>query len=285
MPNLFPYMEYQCVRCRRPLNLSDVRERSIHCQGCGHAYEFRDRSIRYEFESLLFDRFKEKYLLNKVLNNNAYLSYHVLKDTSISLPNRPEVMRFRDFILANCSSGKILDVGCGILECPGYLDFKDKKAFEFYGIDPIDSGPFFGTRVVGCSEFMPFPDGSFDTVVFATSLDHVCSPEDTLAEAARILVGGGKALVWMSDSKIPFGIRLKSKLLTYWRNWKRGFDTRRYAVYPGAVFYIPHHAVDPFHSFLESPDEMRRMFERNGFSETNSVYHSKIAVFLSFVKG
>lgn len=65
--------------------------------------------------------------MNKVLNNNGYLSYHFLKETSVSLPGRPQVLNFKKYILSQISHGKILDVGCGMLEIPGYLDFEKKR--------------------------------------------------------------------------------------------------------------------------------------------------------------
>jgi ubiquinone/menaquinone biosynthesis C-methylase UbiE len=107
------------------------------------------------------------------------------------------------FILSHIDSGRLLDVGCGLLEVPGYLDFEDKSKFEFFGIDPIEDRSFRGIRIVGCSEFMPFEDEQFDVLIFATSLDHVCSLGYTISESYRILVDGGKVMIWMSDHVTP----------------------------------------------------------------------------------
>lgn len=96
-----------------------------------------------------------------MLNNNAYLGYIFLPEASLSFTGRDDVRNFRSYIQPYLSSGILLDVGCGILTLPGYLDFEDKLKFEFYGIDPIDNKSFSGMRIVGCSEFMPFDDRQF----------------------------------------------------------------------------------------------------------------------------
>jgi hypothetical protein len=176
-------MNLVCAVCGAALpDSAATGDRRGRCSSCGLAYEREARYFRYDFEPLLFERFKTHYLLNKVLSNNGLIAYQLLQEGSVSLPSRPDVQRFREFLLQHARPGTLLDAGCGVLELPGYLDFGSQAPFEIVGLDPIDSRMFRGYRVVGCTEFMPFADATFATVVFATSLDHVCSVTATVAE-------------------------------------------------------------------------------------------------------
>jgi len=219
-----------------------------------------------------------------VLNNNAYQSYLLLKEGSISLPERQDVIHFRKFILSHIDSGRLLDVGCGLLEVPGYLDFEDKSKFEFFGIDPIEDRSFRGMRIVGCSEFMPFEDEQFDALIFATSLDHACSLEYTISESYRILVDRGKVMIWMSDHRHSILSWSRSWLRTKIINFKKGYRTDKFVTYPNRiVLYRPHGAVDPFHAFLETPPTLIFLMG-NKFRLIDSVYNNRDEVFLCFSK-
>lgn len=269
-----------CARCHAALIESHDR-----CAGCGLRHVSEPGYFRYEFDELLFDRFRREYLLNKVLNNNGTLSYELLKEGSISLPERADVQRFRDFLLERARPGTLLDVGCGILETPGYLAFPPGAPFALVGLDPLDDRHFRGLRIVGCSEFMPFPNESVDTIVFATSLDHVCSLETTLSEAARVVRPAGKVIIWMGDQSQSLRQRLYSWIKTQLRSLKVGYRTDRYAVFPnGVVLFIPPGAVDPFHSHHENPRQIVRLMAARGFALEAQTARTKDEVFLAFAK-
>jgi SAM-dependent methyltransferase len=270
----------------------------IPCTGCGFQYQYAPKYLMYDSDILLFREFKNKYLLNRVLNNNAYLSYQFLREASLSLGDRQDVRNFKAYILSHVTSGKLLDVGCGVLEVPGYLDFEDKSKFEFFGIDPIDDRSFRGMRVVGCGEFMPFQDEEFDVITFATSLDHVCSLQYTIRESSRILKKGGKVIVWMSDrSESPMDKAIR------WTRWllrevsqlfvsdRFVFDSTyplnfgRFVVYPNhTVLYVPKGAVDPFHTYLENPREIIATMKRFRLRHIDTVSHNRDETFLCFIK-
>jgi ubiquinone/menaquinone biosynthesis C-methylase UbiE len=101
-----------------------------------------------------------------------------------------------------------LDVGCGtgavsriLAELPGVR--------EVVGIDPspvfVEKARELGTAPSRLSfqtadgRALPFPDASFDLVVFHTTLCHVPDPERALHEAHRVLRAGGWLAVFDGD--------------------------------------------------------------------------------------
>ena len=94
--------------------------------------------------------------------------------------------------------GHLLDVGCGTLGRPVYLAHAPAELVS--GLDPLPASQSVDfERVQGFNEFLPWPDGAFDTVVNATSLDHVLSLERSLEETVRVLAPDGRFLLWISS--------------------------------------------------------------------------------------
>ena len=296
-----PEMAYQCVRCGTSLTVPPDGEGSTTCSSCQLEYRYGKNYLKYDSDELLFTQFKKKYLLYKVLSNNAYLAYRFVREGSLSYSERQDVSNFRNYILSHVKGGKILDVGCGILDVPGYLDFSQKGGFEFYGIDPIDDRSFRGVRITGCAEFMPFADGFFDAMVFATSLDHVCSLEQTVREAHRVLSQEGKLLLWMSDPSVSWANRVKDPLLktlqrlrTTSSRWAdisalapgESLRVGDCAIYSNlSVFQIPKGAVDPFHVSHESPLCVVSVMEQANLILDHLEHRGRNEVFLCFRKG
>jgi SAM-dependent methyltransferase len=94
--------------------------------------------------------------------------------------------------------GRVLDVGCGVFGRPFYLTSYPHELIS--GIDPLPSidAPEF-ELVRGISEYLPWPDESFSTVISATSLDHCMSLTRSLSEMRRVLRTGGKLLLWIDS--------------------------------------------------------------------------------------
>jgi SAM-dependent methyltransferase len=113
---------------------------------------------------------------------------------SCSLESHVTAEYFSGFI-APYLHGRVLDIGCGPYALPVYLYNYPTELIS--GIDPITPfEPHLFQFVRGFAEFLPWPDGSFDTVVAATTLDHVLSLELAISEIRRVLVPDGKLLVW-----------------------------------------------------------------------------------------
>jgi SAM-dependent methyltransferase len=104
---------------------------------------------------------------------------------------------FRSFVELN-SHGRLLDVGCGIFGLPYYLTSYPENLVS--GIDPLRPTAAVEFELVrGISEYLPWPDNSFSTVLSATSLDHCLSLERSLAEIRRVLRPGGRFLLWIDS--------------------------------------------------------------------------------------
>lgn len=273
----------QCIGCSSALSV--VLKGDIECQNCGEKYSVSESYLKSYFDQKLFDNYRKDYLLNKVLNNNGYISYQFLQEGSISLPDRADVAAFRSFLDASSAGGVILDVGCGVMSRPGYLDFDNNKYTKFIGLDPIDDQSFSGLRLVACSEYIPLASESVDTVVFATSMDHVCNLKKTVAESNRVLKKGGRVVIWMSDRSMSLGARCKDWLRRRVNSWSKGYSVDKYYVYPNwTVLGVPPGGVDPFHSFFETPDKIIKLFSKGGYKLVQSNAKSKMQVFLSFEK-
>jgi SAM-dependent methyltransferase len=252
------------------------------CLLCGTSHEVTESLIAYDYDTLLWRHYRSEFLRNKVLNNNALLSYLWMPDGSLSSDERVDVGRFRSFSRRQLPGGVIMDVGCGPLARPGYLDF-DSGRHEYIGLDPLETN-FDGMRVRGVAEFIPFPNESLDGMVFATSLDHVCSPLGAFREARRVLKAGGTVVVWMSDLQPAFTDRLMDAARTLRKSVKDRYRADRYWVYDGGrvVLYRPWWAVDPYHSWRERPGRVIRHARVAGFECVAQERHGANEVFLAF---
>jgi SAM-dependent methyltransferase len=103
---------------------------------------------------------------------------------------------FRMFVNVH-ARGRVLDVGCGPIPLPSYLN--DWPIEALAGIDPqlpFEPHPF--PFAQSFAETIPWPDASFETVVIGTSLDHVYLLDQALDEIKRVLVPRGRLLIWTS---------------------------------------------------------------------------------------
>lgn len=275
-------MNWQCVQCGTPLRQSGDAADILICPACLWLYPTREAYLICFTDRLMFRTYGRRYLLNRVLNANAELAYRAIPERSLSLRDREDVSNFRHYVRIY-KQLPYLDVGCGTLPLPGYLD---TEAEDQYGLDPIDDNSFEGFRIVGHAEFTPFPNDSLGMVIFATSLDHVVSVPQVLKEMRRILRPGGFMVIWMSDRWKPWWRRLADWFQARAESWRKGYPVDRYGIYPDLklVLYRPPGAVDTYHAFRESPTRLNRMIQKQGFVQKDMTYLDSKQVFLCYEK-
>jgi len=112
--------------------------------------------------------------------------------------------------------GRLLDIGCG----RNMLVKKYKeKGGDGIGIDVYDYGC--NAVIVEDSSNLPFPNNSFDTIVFAACLNHIPYRLDALKEAHRLVSDEGQLIITMINPIIGF---LVHKI---WELRNRGLDVER----------------------------------------------------------
>jgi len=205
--------------------------------------------------------FPHKFPLYMCLLHNALISYRLLPESSVSFPDRPDVIHFAEFCKPHLHK-RVLDVGIGSLLIPGY--YKGTDEFELIGIDVIEYNDT-AHIMEACAEFMPFPDNFCDVVVYGTSLDHLCDIARGLKETYRVLKPDGHVLVWMADTS---HIKPMQGIVEI----------------QGIYFCVPPNAHDPFHSTNESTKETIERFEFIGFKLEELSEKNKNEVFMRFTK-
>lgn len=91
---------------------------------------------------------------------------------------RGEIRRF-------ATAQRTLDLGCG--NAPGADDFPNR-----IGMDIARAS---GAHVIADAHFLPFPPGTFDTILCSEVLEHLTDPERAVREMARVLASGGKLVL------------------------------------------------------------------------------------------
>ena len=101
--------------------------------------------------------------------------------------------RLRYQLAGAACNGKVLDIGCGRQPLRAFLN----ADCEYLGLDYPETGDPYETRpaVHGDAQRLPFPDGTFDTVVCLEVLEHVPNPDAALQEASRVLKPEGHLLL------------------------------------------------------------------------------------------
>jgi ubiquinone/menaquinone biosynthesis C-methylase UbiE len=151
-----------------------------------------DRSVML---AKLAERFPLAFPLWQQLFENGRREYEIRPTTSLSVMGNPGARAFRQF-LSIYLEGHVLDIGCGPQAMPLYFEGYDIERLA--GIDPLPGVPHRNFEFVeGFAEFLPWPDGEFDTVTVATSLDHVLCLDMVLSEIRRVLRPSGRCVIWV----------------------------------------------------------------------------------------
>jgi|SRR6185436_2436152 len=202
----------RCPVCKGELAIGD----GVECRACGRRFTRR----QFCLDLIPYDDLKgAQWETWEQLQRNGQAVYERDPENNLAVGERWDAVAFRRFCHL---SGRVLDVGCGIQEHPSYVD---PRAIDgFVGVDPLGGA---GSRaypfVQALGEFLPFANGSFDSCLFATSLDHLVLPKKGLAQAAEVLRDGGLLHIWHGCLYPPAGRAIRFKrhatllITTYWR--------------------------------------------------------------------
>jgi SAM-dependent methyltransferase len=184
-----------CPVCRGELSLPDSAEQTS-CRGCG---------ARYEHLAFAWDLTPPREHLTvaawktwEQLQANGVVAYEADPENNLGVGDRADYRQFSRFASLQ---GFVLDVGCGPQPWPSHFSEHADRC-RFVGIDPLVGTEAAGyTRVRGLAEHLPFRDGVFDHVVFATTLDHFVDPSLALDEARRVARPSGSVEVWLGHKR------------------------------------------------------------------------------------
>ena len=112
--------------------------------------------------------------------------------------------------------GRLLDIGCG--KNMLVKEYK-RTGGEGIGVDVYDYGG--DAMIIENSSNLAFPNGSFDTIVFAACLNHIPYRLDALREAHRVVNNQGQVIITMINPVIGF---LVHKI---WELRRQGLDFER----------------------------------------------------------
>lgn len=136
---------------------------------------------------------------------------------------------------AGSATGRVLELGVGSgLNLPHY-----RAAAEVVGVDPdphmlrrararAAAAPCPVELVAASAERLPFPDGSFDTVVVALALCTIADPAAALREAKRVLRPEGR-LIFLEHvrSESPRAAALQDRVERLWMRLAGGCHPNR----------------------------------------------------------
>jgi SAM-dependent methyltransferase len=114
-----------------------------------------------------------------------------------------------------------LDLGCGNNPLQDY-----RPDARVIGLDVQVTRPKFDPSVVGVAEYLPFVDGSFDSLSMVACLNHFGERDAVIREACRVVRPGGRIIVTMIGP-------LVGVVCHKWRFWYQ--DTLYREVHPGEV--------------------------------------------------
>lgn len=125
------------------------------------------------------------------------------------------------------SGKKVLDIGCG--EAGKSLYYLSRGAESVIGIDAVGAykekaealSEKLGFKngfsfVTGNASSLPFPDGSFDTVIMDDFFEHASEPEKAVREALRVLCEGGRLFIDFPPYYHPWGAHLSDAINIPW---------------------------------------------------------------------
>lgn len=108
---------------------------------------------------------------------------------------------------------------------------------------------------------LPFPDGSFDTIIMNDFMEHISNPEKVLYESLRLLAPGGRIFINFPPYYHPFGAHLSDAINMPWVH----------------MFFSERMLVDAYRDLIRGlPDEAERLNLRISRNEDGREYFGYI---------
>lgn len=182
-----------CPVCQGALPLDTIRAREEGaCKNCGRHFSYGERTFDLIPHPPPHQGVRRKWETWQQLQENGLAFYTEDPAHNLSVGDRADVAAFAAF---SRPRGRVLDIGCGPQPLPAY--WTSPEGGELIGIDPLPGAADREFHFVqGIGEYLPLPEGDFDQVLLASSLDHALNPRRVLQEARRVLEPGGRLAVW-----------------------------------------------------------------------------------------
>lgn len=208
----------------------------------------------------------DRWALWEKLQANGLVSYELAPQLNLSGQGLGDA--FGSFLTLD---GTILDIGCGPQPTrPRYI--AAEAADRYVGVDPL---PGIGERrftfLRAVAESLPFRDGSFDTAVMCSSLDHMIDWRRALAEAVRVVRPGG--LIQLALDVVEDDHHVQGRLVDILKRGLRQFvgaigqmGLIGAVKYVGTIAFrgIPEGAKDHFHVDFPSVEDVQAELQRLG---------------------
>jgi SAM-dependent methyltransferase len=184
------------------------------------------------------------------LQTNGAAGYEADPERNLGVGERDDCLAFSRFSRLN---GDVLDVGCGPQRWPSYFAVREPGT-RMVGVDPlVGAREAAYTQFRALAEHLPFRDGAFDRVLFATTLDHFVDVRAALCEAERVLAPDGRVMAWVGH-KSPDAPAPETS-----PEWYTSLD-------------VPEGAEDLFHVKRLTPEDALGLFDNSGFDVADSSF-------------
>lgn len=185
---------YACPNCKTIIH--PRLGEGVVCSGCKKVFPWDGNT--WDFIISQKDGFSELWETWEEVQANGAVAYNHDPVNNLGIEETQATDLFAQF----CDfSGRILDVGCGPQAWPSYFKYYQEDSC-FVGVDPlIKFKPTRYLQIRAIAENLPFKNGVFNHVIFATSLDHFLDPILALKEASRVLLPEGVIDIWVGEKK------------------------------------------------------------------------------------
>lgn len=237
-------------------NFDALEEVLIKIVGMGHAvfevpftYRAREKGVsKARILKFGFQLLGTLHRLWQLRNGAEWCDYdYRAHDSAIFLQRYWQRKRHEIILGMHRRGSRVLDVGCGSSRI--LLDLPNAVGLDV-SLQKLRFMNRHGARTVRASVFaLPFPDGSFDEVVFSQVIEHIPMKAQCMAEVRRVLRPGGSLIIGTPDYARMFWVILE---------WF--YDKLRPEAY--AHEHISHYTLG----------SMRRLLAGNGFEHLRSRY-------------